>query len=524
MKKDTLRFPLYILFVLMPVLTALVICLAYGVRLTDAVPVFNDEISWYGQVRSAAAYGAPLGYYGYNGSHAAIGTFGPWGPLMVYALSAIPAVRGMTLLTPVLTNLAASCLANLLFLALTRPSFRGALRLVLVSCLTYVSFTYVLTGMSESVRFSMGVILTGILWHLWENAKKGGRFYSLLLYLIAPLFILFATGCYILFAIALPVWFLCLARRISLRSRKKGLFFWILFWILAFLVSLVLVGGVFYLRGRTASAYTTSTTGSLLATLGDGPGAALAFLKGRIKDAWKVISPLVLIRDWNYHHGYYMCFLVTYYLVILLLAVRLLLCIRKTYRDRASFPRYLAAFLLLSGFLAAFVLLYTTVLPTLVRGLNIGFVSAVWLLCLGEDSERIIERRIALLMLAGMISFAFNYPETILPGRFDPAVKESLAADQDLFETWIRVEKGADPWDNTVALYGSMTNRFTGLPAGCGVNAMLDGTPVKQAGYAVLNLEKTNGIDMEKEAVSLAENGYRELYRDEGLVILSRIR
>ena len=75
-KMDLKRIPVYILFILMPLLTALFLCLCYRVDPRAAIPVWNDESSWFCQVRSAAAFGSPLGYYGYNGGHAAIGTFG----------------------------------------------------------------------------------------------------------------------------------------------------------------------------------------------------------------------------------------------------------------------------------------------------------------------------------------------------------------------------------------------------------------------------------------------------------------
>ena len=139
-KMDLKRIPVYILFILMPLLTALFLCLCYRVDPRAAIPVWNDEISWFCQVRSAAAFGSPLGYYGYNGGHAAIGTFGAWGPFMVWAMSPVAAVTGMDLLTPVYTNLLFSCLANFFFLLFTRPSFRSTLKMLLASCFFYTSF------------------------------------------------------------------------------------------------------------------------------------------------------------------------------------------------------------------------------------------------------------------------------------------------------------------------------------------------------------------------------------------------
>ena len=147
-KMDLKRIPVYILFILMPLLTALL------------------------------AFGGPLGYYGYNGGHAAIGTFGAWGPFMVWAMSPVAAVTGMELLTPVYTNLLFSCLANFFFLLFTRPSFRSTLKMLLASCFFYTSFNYILTSMSESTRFSLGIVLA---------APAGAPLYSFLYFLLYPL-------------------------------------------------------------------------------------------------------------------------------------------------------------------------------------------------------------------------------------------------------------------------------------------------------------------------------------------------
>lgn len=46
-----------------------------------------DEMMYYKQLESIATFGGPQGYFGYDGSHALIGGFGAWVPIMLYIAS-----------------------------------------------------------------------------------------------------------------------------------------------------------------------------------------------------------------------------------------------------------------------------------------------------------------------------------------------------------------------------------------------------------------------------------------------------
>lgn len=70
---------LIFLFCIMPLIIMGALSCWKGFDLSKFTLVYNDEVSWYNQVAAVVEYGKPLGYYGYNGSYAKIGTFGPWG-------------------------------------------------------------------------------------------------------------------------------------------------------------------------------------------------------------------------------------------------------------------------------------------------------------------------------------------------------------------------------------------------------------------------------------------------------------
>ena len=66
--------------------------LVYKVPVTDIyLPAssWSDEVVYSKQLSAVVEYGAPRGYFGFNESHADIGTFAAWGPA-IFWLYAIP--------------------------------------------------------------------------------------------------------------------------------------------------------------------------------------------------------------------------------------------------------------------------------------------------------------------------------------------------------------------------------------------------------------------------------------------------
>ena len=51
-----------------------------GFNIARTAPYNSDEIFWHLQTAASEKYTMPQGYFGYNGSHAAVGTYGAWGP------------------------------------------------------------------------------------------------------------------------------------------------------------------------------------------------------------------------------------------------------------------------------------------------------------------------------------------------------------------------------------------------------------------------------------------------------------
>ena len=152
MRHKKLQTALYAVLVLLPLLWVLCIlfCNGFKFELSILQPVWNDEIGWYNQVAAVIEYGKPLGYYGYNGTHAQIGTWGAWGiaPLLPYA--AFGKIFGWGLSSMALANIFFLCLAMLLLVIMTRPSVTQTLWLILLYSCSFPSHMLAMQRVASS--------------------------------------------------------------------------------------------------------------------------------------------------------------------------------------------------------------------------------------------------------------------------------------------------------------------------------------------------------------------------------------
>ena len=102
-----------ILALLIPIIGALLLLQKYNVGFQD-ISIFttpwNDELSYYKQIQGIMSYGMPKGYFGYNESTAAVGTIGPWSPVLMIPYSIIFKLIGIGTKQIICTNIILSTL------------------------------------------------------------------------------------------------------------------------------------------------------------------------------------------------------------------------------------------------------------------------------------------------------------------------------------------------------------------------------------------------------------------------------
>ena len=494
-----------LLFCCAPLLVFLFVIYLLNANPFHWVPLWNDESGWYIEINSVVKYGAPLGYTGYNETHAAIGTFGPWGAFIVCAMSMFGKIFGWHHYSPILMNVTYWMLANFVFLLFAKPKFTAAIKLTALNAVLFLSIFYMFTGMSESTRFSMSIMLAGMFYYLLKDENRDKRSYLMVLGFIAPVLLFLFVNSYILFAFLLPVYGYAWFKYLN-PGRCRPLLFVVL---LVFLPALFFLA-CFFITMKTVAPYLEST----LQTYLDQPtvGAFLKVLKETVCANYQNADLSFVFRNSASAAGCFSSYLFFYYCLLIIAAVQLVATL-KTGR-KLNLLNLLVCYAL-SLFIVAFLALYSTLSTwTYMRGLNVALVFSLYLVCMLEWPK-------LHLVLFGFIFMQFFPFATVI--RDDMAVRYTARHEcggghelfdkySKVFSTWLVPSRSEDPWDNTVATYGSYYNFGCTIPAGLSWNAIMDGHAVSKPRYIVA------GGDIE------AFSGYRKTYKDDLICIFEKIQ
>ena len=163
---------------------------------------WNDELFYYKQVEGIVKYGYPLGYFGFNESHALKLSFAAWSPVLVFPWVIWGALLGWNLMSPILCNIVLMCLCCLLFVWLVRPSWKQMGILAILFCLYTPFVRYMLSVMPEVICFSLLILF----YALAINYLRGEKKYKLvLLFILSGVMTLMRP--YLLLFLLLPCWF-----------------------------------------------------------------------------------------------------------------------------------------------------------------------------------------------------------------------------------------------------------------------------------------------------------------------------
>lgn len=201
-----------LLLALLPVLCCAVTCGVQGKSIGDVyLPCseWNDELFYYKQVESIVEYGYPLGYYGFNESHALKLSFAAWSPVLVLPWIVWGLLFGWNLMSPIVCNILLMTAAVFLFACLVKPSWKQTGVLALLFCLYTPFVRYMLSVMPEVICFSLLIVFYGLAvnYQRRETAGKLAGLFALsgILTLMRPYMLLF---------LLLPVFFwIRMARR-----------------------------------------------------------------------------------------------------------------------------------------------------------------------------------------------------------------------------------------------------------------------------------------------------------------------
>lgn len=504
-----------LIFIIWPLLFVGFVWIING---SGIVPVFSDEISWYNQVKDVIEFGKPIGYYGYNGTHATVGTFGPWGAPIVYFMSVVPFIIDK-IFSPegywsiVAGNIVWLAVANSLFLALTKPNKKTVIKLVVLETLLFVSNFYLTVSMAEILRYSMAIILAGLIYYIFNNEGKS-RAFKVILYVATPLSILAFMSGYILFSAMLPMWFFAVYKRNkSFLSKHK-----VIFATISAVLWLGVTAVIYYIVTILASSpYFESTVGNILSAFGKSLSSGLICVFKTLLENIRNIDVWSMISSIDESNGFISFFVLLYYVVLVWLVYLLYKAVKaKRYSELQN--NLCSAYIMLI-FPLAFVMFYSTSSHwTYVRGLNIAFVFAMYFQTVTKDYG-IRFKNFALISMYGLILFAATFYNLNMPGRFIKDESE-ITKYESIFAEHIKVNENADPWENTVACY-EVNSYYLALPAGAAINYHADGVADENARYTIVNVVDESEYDEALVNRNLEIN-CEVIYKDDNLVLLKR--
>lgn len=473
--------------IFLPVLQVGIIALFYWLKKGSGLPMpmWNDEGAYYELVKTWLATGQPLGYWGFDGGHAIVGTGSAWSPaiLLPYALFGI--IFGWGYSSAFFANILFLVLAQVLFILLVKPEGKYLVRMLLIQGLSVIVLLYSTTLMSELLRFSLAIVLAGMLYRLYFG--QCGKVFR---FVVMPLYLLALIQVYIFFVFAVPIYVFGMVK--EWKWWKKSL--------LAAGTLLIVGGGSYYLLHLISSNYNIYKTENLLFALQSlDVVAVVRSLLGMVKEGlWGVWSCF----NTGVGHGMFKWFVILLCLLILVPAAVLCSdavkhCISdKNLESQAMFWNHDRVICLqvafgMSLFLGAFITVYSLEAFTFYRSLGIVVIFSMYLLMMTKSKwifpvMMVIYGLGMIYLPANMNDFSTErYPGAEVAAEWDEFAQE--------IENVIEVKKNDNPWGNTIAMFTLEPKVLASMPAGSGVNMMLysDEIPI-EAEYLFFSKEREN--------------------------------
>mgnify|MGYP006916027415 CR=1 FL=1 len=175
----------FMLLPILPIVAIVFFCLRYSQNIFDYYlpnSQWNDEVIYYKTIEGIMEYGIPQGYFGYNESHAQIGTFGAWSPV-IYIIDALwGGIFGWNLYSPIVARIVFAVASMVIYALICKPDIKETITLFLF----VVGFTlysrYLVSQMADCYIVSLLIIFAG----LYERSILGKK-YGLTMALIVML-------------------------------------------------------------------------------------------------------------------------------------------------------------------------------------------------------------------------------------------------------------------------------------------------------------------------------------------------
>lgn len=442
---------------------------------------WNDEAAYYQMIKTYSDFLQPQGYWGFNGNHAILGTGGAWSPAIIWPYVIFAKVFPLSYGFVYFVNLFYITLANIIFYFCVRPNRGQCMKLAFAQAGSAVFILYLSVNMSEMFRYAIAIVLAGLLYQiLFRDSPK------IVKYVITPILIIGAAQVYVFFAFCVPVFVFGIMKKSKLWQK-----------LLASVGALGAVAlGSYYLLHLISSNYNIHKTEALLNAVKSMniSGAVMAYLsmmkQGMVDvfNLWMYVYSNPLIPFHVLFSGV---------LVLASVGILLLFCLKnkkkllgkkkaKSDKNTVKCSRNAAIALIVTYSVSVFFIMYMTLYSidpfTFMRGTYIVVIFAMYLMAMTDGKW--LYTALLVLQAVGLLFLPVNM-DYYMGGHYMSAEDnaEWKRIESEL-ETVLTVIPTDDPWENTVAMYTMEPKAICALPAGLGVNfIMQDGVLPTEAEY-----------------------------------------
>lgn len=529
-----------LLMIVTPLILAGIVAIYHYLRNggMSAVPalMWNDEAAYYQLIKTYTEYLSPAGYWGFNGNHAIVGTGGAWSPAIIWPYVIFAHIFPLSKGFVYFVNLFYITLANLIFYFCVKPDTKQSIKLALAQAGSAVFILYLSVNMSEMFRYAIVIVLAGLLYQIYFRTSP-----KIVKYVVTPLLIICATQVYIFFAFCVPIYVFGIMKQCKLWKKL--------------VVSVVALGiealGSYYLLHLISSNYNIHKTERLLNAVKsmDIGGAIRAFL-GMVKQGAGDV-----FRLWTYvYTNPLIPFHVLFALVLALVALGIVVgfVIKKkkgkllsnnsnfeqekaeqncgTVKVHPSKDVTIAIIVIYSIalFFGMYMTLYSIDPFTFMRGTYIVVIFAMYLMAMMDGKW--LYNGLLVLQAVSLFFLPVNM-DYFMTGHYMSAEEyvEWDVLEAEIAEV-ISVTDSENPWENTVAMYTMEPKAICAMPAGVGVNFIMeDGILPEEAEYLFFSKtpasEQNSGWivrDYEtfcKEFSERLETEYTAIYENELYII-----
>lgn len=471
------------------------------------IPKWNDEAAYYSLIKTWLDTGQPLGYWGFDGSHALIGTGSAWSSAILLPYAIFGMMFSWNLSSVFYANILFLCMANAIFLFLVKPDKKYLLRILAVQMLSVITILYCTTGMSEPFRYGMAIVLAGVYYKLYFSESS-----KLFKFVVAPIYIVMTVQIYIFMAFSIPIYIYAIMKNSKWWKQ-----------IIASGVAMATVAGIsYYILHLISSNYNIYKTEQLFEALKNfdivgAIGIFLRMFKDGILGLWEITNRYV-------GHGLFLWFVP---FCMFLVFIPALLFLKDIIQKKISKDSIIYAIVSYSVglFLFMYISVYSLERFTFFRGVGIVVLFSMFLLCF-LDNKKIF---LGFLVLYGIgIIFLPANLNDFMKDRFrSEAEMEEWEELEETFAEVLIVDPKSEPWENTIAIYTLEPKVISSIPSGMGINMMRNEEAFcEEAKYILFSLEpdredlNTEWLEfyandiLERNKVIMDEK-YKKIYADE---------